>query len=58
MGEVGIGFILIGFVIVVKFIVDLGDVDVDKNVLVEKVYVVCFYLNVICGNVEVIFEVV
>jgi Ohr subfamily peroxiredoxin len=57
-GEVGIGPIPTGFAIAVKLTVDLGDVDADKNALVEKAHVVCPYSNATRGNVEVTFEVV
>ncbi|MFS1704222.1 organic hydroperoxide resistance protein [Aestuariibacter sp. GS-14] len=57
-GEVGIGPIPTGFAIAVKLIVDLGDVDTDKQALVEKAHVVCPYSNATRGNVEVTFDVV
>lgn len=57
-GEVGIGPIPTGFAIAVKLTVDLGDVDADKNALVEKAHVMCPYSNATRGNVEVTFEVV
>lgn len=52
--EVLIGFIEGGFGIVVKFVVLVGDFDKDiVFVFVNKVYEVCLYLNVICGNIVV-----
>jgi len=57
-GEVGIGPIPTGFAIKVKLIVDLGDIDTDKEAMVAKAHEVCPYSNATRGNVEVEFEVI
>ena len=44
-GEVGIGPIPTGFAIKVKLIVDLGDIDTDKEAMVAKAHEVCPYSN-------------
>lgn len=56
-GEVGIGPISTGFAIKVKLIVDLGDIDTDKEAMVAKAHQVCPYSNATRDNIEVEFEV-
>lgn len=59
IGKVGIGQILIGFGIeVVLEILVLGLLCEQVEELVQKVYIVCLYFNVICGNIDVMLMVV